>query len=411
MCFVITLVATLGKPLANRPIKGLTSGSGGAAPEYKKADINRAGLTNCEIMRWTKVLGVFLISIFLASCGVVQAKKIEEMYDNDRLGLLSSKSDAELCSAYNHSLSKPNTEQQIEEILRERQIGRCDARSQVRAIPLSVASAELASNEKKDVLEVNQPPSEKSKPPYVAPSSPVSAQPEKQQEKKDPVIVRDKDKREPARCITNEKCTGDDFAMNFIWTFQELIDEKSPTLSASDRLMLRSCITLSASDVTLYFFSDKYLTKKSYIKKLSSFSEALQDQNSKVSREIKSDWVGCLNVTVSPDEFARSLISALMYHRPLTDIDEFRAAPKSFEGKTLLVNGNGKFVLGTLFLQKGPGDLNPIRVITKQLEKDEITQLMKRCSNVKQYCRITVKATRNYDISPTDIEATVIQIH
>jgi hypothetical protein len=217
--------------------------------------------------------------------------------------------------------------------------------------------------------------------------------------------------REPNRCIANERCTVDTFSTNLVWTFQEVIDAKAPTLSAADRLMLQSCLLLSAAHVELYFFSDKSLTKKSYIKKLNSFSEALQDQNAKISREIKSDLAGCLNVTISSDEFPRYLAGALMYQRPLTDIDEFRAAPDYFEGKTILISGSGKFVLGTLFLQKGPGDLNPIRVITKQLEKDEITQLMKRCSNVKQYCRITVKATRNYDISPTDIEATVIQIH
>lgn len=217
--------------------------------------------------------------------------------------------------------------------------------------------------------------------------------------------------REPNRCITNERCTGDAFGTNLWWTFQEVIDKKSPTLSAFDRLTLQSCILLSVADVLIYFFSDDSLTKKAYLKKLSSFSEALQDQNSKISREINSHLAGCLNVTISSDEFTRYLTGALMYQRPLTDIDEFRAAPDSFEGKTILIKGSGKFVLGTLFLQKGPGDLNPIRVITKQLEKDEITQLMKRCSNVKQYCRITVSATRNYDISPTDIQAKVIQIH
>ena len=134
------------------------------------------------------------------------------MSDNDRLGLLSSKSDAELCSAYNHPLLKPNTEQQIEKILRDRQIGRCDARSKVRIIPLSVTSTELASNGKKDVLEVNQAPSEKSKPSSVVQPSPVPAQPEKQREQTIPVFFGDKNSLlADIKAMQGEKLTKGDF--------------------------------------------------------------------------------------------------------------------------------------------------------------------------------------------------------
>ena len=170
------------------------------------------GLNNGDIMGSIKRLGVCLISVLLASCGAIQSKNIEEMSDNDRLGLLSSKSDAELCSAYNHPLLKPNTEQQIEKILRDRQIGRCDARSKVRIIPLSVTSTELASNGKKDVLEVNQAPSEKSKPSSVVQPSPVPAQPEKQREQTIPVFFGDKKSLlADIKAMQGEKLTKGDF--------------------------------------------------------------------------------------------------------------------------------------------------------------------------------------------------------
>ena len=47
------------------------------------------GLNNIDIIGSVKKVGVCLISVLLASCGVIQSKNIEEMSDNDRLGLLS----------------------------------------------------------------------------------------------------------------------------------------------------------------------------------------------------------------------------------------------------------------------------------------------------------------------------------
>ncbi len=172
------------------------------------------GLNNIDIIGSVKKVGVCLISVLLASCGAIQSKNIEEMSDNDRLGLLSSKSDAELCSAYNHPLLKANTEQQIEKLLRDRQIGRCDARSKVRIIPLGVTSTELASNVKKDVLEVSQAPSasEKSKPSIAVQPSPVSTQPEKQKEQTAPVVFGDKNALlADIKAMQGERLTKGDF--------------------------------------------------------------------------------------------------------------------------------------------------------------------------------------------------------
>lgn len=62
------------------------------------------------------------------------------MDEKERLHMLMTKTDTELCMAYNHVLLKPNTERQIEEILRSRKINKCDERSKVRLIPPDLTS-------------------------------------------------------------------------------------------------------------------------------------------------------------------------------------------------------------------------------------------------------------------------------
>ncbi len=91
-------------------------------------------------MKLVNTISLGLLTIVLSACGAMQAANIEDMGDGDRLGFLSSKTDTELCHAYNHSLIKPQTERQIEKILRERKVGRCDARGKLRTIPLDLAS-------------------------------------------------------------------------------------------------------------------------------------------------------------------------------------------------------------------------------------------------------------------------------
>ena len=89
-----------------------------------------------------------ILSIFLASCGVIQASNVEEMGDSDRHHLLSTKTDKELCNAYNNSFIKRNTERQIEKILQERNITKCEALAKVRLIPLDIASNTTAESAK-----------------------------------------------------------------------------------------------------------------------------------------------------------------------------------------------------------------------------------------------------------------------
>ncbi|PUE13735.1 hypothetical protein [Limnohabitans sp. MMS-10A-178] len=170
------------------------------------------GLNKENIKQSIKRLGVGFISVFLASCGAIQSKNIEEMIDYDRVVLLSSQSDADLCSAYNHPLLKPKTEQQIEKILRDRQIGRCDARSKVRIIPLSVTSTELASSSKNDGLVLSKVPSESSTPSSVVQPSPVITAPEKKAEQAIPVVFGDKNSfLADIKAMQGEKLSKGDF--------------------------------------------------------------------------------------------------------------------------------------------------------------------------------------------------------
>lgn len=95
-------------------------------------------------MKNRRLLSNVLISGFvcstLSSCGVVVHANIEGKMDDERLATLSSMTDAQLCSGYNNFLVKPKTERDIENILRERKIGRCDARGKIRIIPLDIPS-------------------------------------------------------------------------------------------------------------------------------------------------------------------------------------------------------------------------------------------------------------------------------
>lgn len=89
---------------------------------------------------YSKLIILGFACVTLTSCGVVIHENMERKGDDDRFATLESMSDAELCSGYNNSLVKPKTERDIEKILRERKIGRCDARGRIRTIPLDIVS-------------------------------------------------------------------------------------------------------------------------------------------------------------------------------------------------------------------------------------------------------------------------------
>ena len=94
----------------------------------------------------------------LSSCGAVVHESFERMKDNDRFASLSSMTDAQLCSGYNNYLLQPNTERDIENILKQRKIGRCDARGKIRTISLDTIPNATDDFKSKDLATiVNQP--------------------------------------------------------------------------------------------------------------------------------------------------------------------------------------------------------------------------------------------------------------
>ncbi|TSA38005.1 MAG: hypothetical protein D4R63_11955 [Methylococcaceae bacterium] len=93
------------------------------------------GSSNGNIVQSYRLALIAVSSIFLVSCGPIQATNTENMGDSERFGFLSSKTDTDLCKKYNNSFIKKNTERQIEQILRERKIGSCDAMFKIRVIP------------------------------------------------------------------------------------------------------------------------------------------------------------------------------------------------------------------------------------------------------------------------------------
>lgn len=122
---------------------------------------------------YSKILISGFSCLTLTSCGVVIHNNIERQGDDERLATLQSMTDAELCSGYNNSLVKPKTERDIEKILKERKIGRCDARGRIRTIPLDIASNTIAGSRPPNTVEVAT--KTKSDPTPVITSAPTTA--------------------------------------------------------------------------------------------------------------------------------------------------------------------------------------------------------------------------------------------
>jgi outer membrane protein OmpA-like peptidoglycan-associated protein len=74
-------------------------------------------------------------SYFLVSCGLVRTSMTENMGDEERLHDLMTKTDSQLCNFYNNTWSGEKTKKQVEKLLRERKIEKCDALWTTRLVP------------------------------------------------------------------------------------------------------------------------------------------------------------------------------------------------------------------------------------------------------------------------------------
>lgn len=84
--------------------------------------------------RIIKICFIYFFIHFLISCAAVESQNLEDMNEDKRMSLLRSKTDLQLCNAYNHRLIQPKTEKQLEQLLREREIYTCTSKGQIRKI-------------------------------------------------------------------------------------------------------------------------------------------------------------------------------------------------------------------------------------------------------------------------------------
>lgn len=104
-------------------------------------------------MRYLNVFLLFCVVATLCSCGPIQSSNLEKMEENERWWLLSTKTTEQLCHAYNNVFIKPETEKQVAEILRSRDIKKCDALYKVRVVPPRALTAEEKAAVKKAAAE------------------------------------------------------------------------------------------------------------------------------------------------------------------------------------------------------------------------------------------------------------------
>ncbi|MDM4766161.1 hypothetical protein [Pelomonas sp. SE-A7] len=213
------------------------------------------------------------------------------------------------------------------------------------------------------------------------------------------------DARTPARCLSGPTCSADEFGADFLWRAQEVIDQKKD-LSESQVHQLEACFILAVSELSEHFFEKAILTKQAYAAKFKTLTAKIQDQNSDLTKKLQSAFANCPEGGLTAKEAHAFLMDGLLYRRPLTDLSEFRADWRAFEGKTLRFGGVGKYLMGVFYLQGSAGDMSPVRVDLSRLSKTAVADVIKRCSNIKQQCRVTVWAISWPGHAFTDIQAT-----
>lgn len=80
---------------------------------------------------------MFFMSLSVTSCGPIRLSNLENMNSSDRQFQLSTKTNDELCNIFNNVYIKPDTEKQVAEILKEREVKECNALLTKRIIPSS----------------------------------------------------------------------------------------------------------------------------------------------------------------------------------------------------------------------------------------------------------------------------------
>lgn len=76
-----------------------------------------------------------------------------------------------------------------------------------------------------------------------------------------------------------------------------------------------------------------------------------------------------------------------------SDLDEFRVDHGSLGNRYVLVRGQGLYLMGNLFLKKGPGDLSPVLVDMEAVEREVRLRVIRQCGQVRAACEMLVGGT------------------
>jgi hypothetical protein len=184
---------------------------------------------------------------------------------------------------------------------------------------------------------------------------------------------------------------AEDFSQSLYWTAIGIIEPRLvPSADLEERFkgtftaVGEGCVLLLVNDIDHIIFrkGEHNLARSEFKRRLvhnfsstDSFRSLIDDQCSMY-----------LNV----DSIAQILADAVTKPRPKTDLTQLRANPEAYRNKRVFFNGRGSYLMGTLFVGRVVGDMNPIRINTEGLSTATIEELLKNCGNALITCPVII---------------------
>lgn len=75
---------------------------------------------------------------------------------------------------------------------------------------------------------------------------------------------------------------------------------------------------------------------------------------------------------------------------PLLNLDDFRLDASELDGKRVRVRGVGQYVMDTFTLRKSATDMSPVFIELKNLPREQRKEIINRCGDIMEGCRLTV---------------------
>ena len=142
------------------------------------------------------------------------------------------------------------------------------------------------------------------------------------------------------------------------------------------------------------FEKNNRLSSQEFKRKLSGFL----DKNNEISQRGEIILFRCMTAS---KEVRKRLSQNTQEQRsrsnaasaPLLDLDDLRLDASELDGKPVRVRGVGQYVMDTLTLRKSTTDMSPVFIDLKNLPREQRKEIINRCSNIMEGCRLTVYGT------------------